>query len=86
MAQDKKEKEKRKAVEAKSQHYNARIQTLTQLIMYLDKAGMAWPGNLFHMFVCTLLSFPKEISVNGTIPVCKVNPWTGVVTKSCAHL
>lgn len=86
MAQDKKEKEKKKAVKAKSQHHNARIQTLTQLIMYPNKAGMAWPGNLFHMFVGTFLSPPKEIPVNRTIPVCKVSLWTGVVTKSCAHL
>lgn len=86
MAQDKKEKEKKKAAKAKFQHYNARIQTLTQLIMYPNKPGTAQPGNLFHMFVCALLSFPKEIPVNGTIPVCKVSPWTGVLSKSCAHL
>lgn len=58
MAQD--EKEKKKAIKAKSQHYSARIQTLTQLIMYPNKAGMAWPGNLFHMLVCTLFSVLKR--------------------------
>lgn len=57
MGQDK--KEKKKAVKAKSLHYSARIQILTQLIMYPNKAGLAWPGTLFHTFVCTPLSFLK---------------------------
>lgn len=84
MGQDKKEKEKKNAVKAKSLHYSARIQTLTQLIMYPSKAGLAWDS---VPYVCVYPPlFPKGIPGNGTIPVCKVSPWTGVVTKSCAHL